>query len=62
MAEKEMHPSVARAFEEIDAALFNGDDFHSVANLKKLAYYVGRWVFVMQDKLDFVTGNENDDN
>lgn len=61
MAEKDMHPSVARAFEEIDAAVFTGDDFHNAANLKILANYIGRWAYAMQDKIDFALGQENED-
>ncbi|WNL50704.1 hypothetical protein RPALISO_117 [Ruegeria phage RpAliso] len=40
---RSMHPSVERAFEEIDAALFSGDTFHSPDNLKVLENHLARW-------------------
>lgn len=38
-----MHPSVARAFEEIDAAMFSGNTFMFPENLAVLEKYLGRW-------------------
>ena len=38
-----LHPSVERAFQEIDAAIFSGNEFHSAENLKHLSDYVARW-------------------
>lgn len=39
----DMHPSTARAFDEIDAALFSGDTFLSRDNAAHLRRFLGRW-------------------
>lgn len=39
----DMHPSTARAFAEIDAALFSGDTFISRAGAAHLRKYLDRW-------------------
>lgn len=38
-----MHPKVADAFEEIDAAIFSGDTFWDKDNMDKLEKFLGRW-------------------
>lgn len=38
-----MHPSVTRAFDEIDAAIFSGDTFIDPDALQKLEAMVARW-------------------
>ena len=38
-----LHQSVERAFQEIDAAIFSGDEFHSEENLKHLKDFIARW-------------------
>lgn len=38
-----MHPNVARAFDEIDAALFSGDTFHNPQSLARLKSMIERW-------------------
>lgn len=38
-----MHPSVSRAFEEIDAAIFSGDTFYDPDALNKLKRMMDRW-------------------
>lgn len=39
-----LHPSVERAFEEIDAALFSGDSFDDVDNRQRLREIAERWL------------------
>lgn len=56
-----MHPSVARAFDEIDAAAFSGDTFLRKANREKLRTYVGRWTrFLAELDADDLADGEND--
>lgn len=38
-----MHPSVARAIQEIDAAVFNGDTFEEDEARQELLEYIDRW-------------------
>ena len=38
-----MHQKVEEAIDEIDAALFSGDQFHDLDNLKELECYLIRW-------------------
>lgn len=38
-----IHPSVENAFEEIDAAVFSGDTFHTWEGRKMLREYLERW-------------------
>jgi len=38
-----MHPKVADAFEQIDAAIFSGDEFFDPINLNVLTDYIQRW-------------------
>jgi len=38
-----MHPSVSRAFEEIDAAVFSGPLLYNPEELAKLKRYTERW-------------------
>lgn len=38
-----LHPKVAESFDEIDAAIFSGDQFHNKEDKDQLAYYVNRW-------------------
>lgn len=38
-----MHPKVAGAIQEIDAALFSGDTFDNPVDRAELASYVARW-------------------
>lgn len=38
-----IHPDVLNAFEEIDAALFSGDSFYNLSNLKELEKFLFRW-------------------
>lgn len=37
------HPSTERALDEIDAAVFSGDCFHSKAAVERLRFFLGRW-------------------
>lgn len=45
-----MHPKVEEAFQQIDAALFNGDTFDSPEDKKHLHDYLLRWL--KESKLD----------
>ncbi len=56
-----LHPSVARAFEEIDAAMFSGDEFHNPENMKILMFYMGRWMRGLPDCLDIAYTSEEED-
>ena len=38
-----MIAEIENACEEIDAAMFTGDTFHSEPALNELEFYVGRW-------------------
>lgn len=38
-----MHPNVARAIQEIDAAVFNGDTFEEPEARAELLEYIERW-------------------
>jgi hypothetical protein len=38
-----MHPNVARAIQEIDAAVFNGDTFEEPKARAELLEYIERW-------------------
>lgn len=38
-----MHPSVARAIQEIDAAFFSGDTFENPKARRELEKYLARW-------------------
>lgn len=38
-----IHSNVLNAFEEIDAALFSGDSFYNLSNLKELEKFLFRW-------------------
>jgi len=38
-----LHPNIERAFNEIDAAIFSGDQFENVEDLAKLRYHIERW-------------------
>lgn len=38
-----MHPSVAKAIQEIDAAVMNGDTFENPDARKELLEYIERW-------------------
>lgn len=38
-----MHPNVARAIQEIDAAVFNGDTFEEPEARAELLEYIARW-------------------
>lgn len=38
-----IYPNVLNAFEEIDAALFSGDSFYNLSNLKQLEKFLFRW-------------------
>lgn len=39
-----MHPNVARAIQEIDAAVFNGDTFEEPEARKELIEYIESWL------------------
>ena len=39
-----IHPKVLRALEEIDAAVMNGDTFHTPEARAKLAEYIDAWL------------------
>ena len=41
---KKMHPSVERAIQEIDAAVFNGDTFEDPEARIELKAYLERWM------------------
>lgn len=48
-----MHQAIARAFEEIDAAVFSGDTFSTDwDSLAKLKMYVERWTRALPDLED----------
>lgn len=49
-----MHPNVAKALEEIDAACFSGDTFFGPEELAELKKYVGRWKRFIQDQDDTI--------
>jgi hypothetical protein len=38
-----MHPKVAQAIQEIDAAVFNGDTFEDPDDRAELLEYIARW-------------------
>jgi hypothetical protein len=38
-----LHPNVAQAIQEIDAAVFNGDAFEEVEARAELLEYIERW-------------------
>jgi hypothetical protein len=38
-----MHPKVKKALEEIDAAVFNGDDFDDDESRAEFNFYLARW-------------------
>lgn len=38
-----MHPKVAQAIQEIDAAVFNGDTFEDSDDRAELLEYIARW-------------------
>lgn len=38
-----MHPNLARAIQEIDAAVFNGDTFEDPNDRAELLGYIARW-------------------
>ena len=42
-SEVDLHPSVTRAIQEIDAGFFSSDEFLSHANLNEIERYVTRW-------------------
>lgn len=44
-----MHPKVAGAIQEIDAALFNGDTFDDPDDRAELSSYVERWARELKD-------------
>ena len=39
-----LHPSIERAVQEIDAALFSGDDLHNEHNREVFRAYFTRWL------------------
>ncbi len=43
-----MHPKVAQALEEIDAAVFSGDTFYDPDPRALLLYYMERWIVEME--------------
>jgi hypothetical protein len=54
-----MHPSVARAIQEIDAAVFNGDTFEEPEARKELQEYIERWSRRLAEPI--ITGDTDDD-
>jgi hypothetical protein len=54
-----MHPSVARAIQEIDAAVFNGDTFEEPEARKELQEYIERWSRRLAEPI--ITGDEDED-
>lgn len=56
-----MHPRVAEAFEQIDAALFNGDTFDDPENEKHLFEYLGRWLRKSKYPLDLLLRDDEPD-
>ena len=38
-----LHPAIEDAFDEIDAAIFSGDAFHSKDNIKRFEHFMDRW-------------------
>jgi hypothetical protein len=44
-----MHPKVAGAIQEIDAALFNGDTFDDLDDRAELVSYVEKWAKELAD-------------
>lgn len=49
-----MHPKVAQAIQEIDAAVFNGDDFDDKGECDELLHYVERWLRQLSPEVDTV--------
>lgn len=51
-----LHPSVNNAIDEIDAAFFSGDEFHSTDNYNEICNFVARWtreiLRIEEDRLD----------
>jgi hypothetical protein len=39
-----IHEDLENALDEIDAAVFSGDSFHDEDNLKRLKFYMDRWL------------------
>jgi len=44
-----MNKNIENACEEIDAAMFSGDEFTDKENREKLREYIGRWEREMQN-------------
>lgn len=54
-----MHPNVARAIQEIDAAVFNGDTFEEPEARAELLEYVNSWLRRLSEPI--ITGDEPND-
>ena len=54
-----MHPSVERAIQEIDAAVFNGDTFEDPEARAELQSYLERWTRRLAEPI--ITGDEPED-
>ena len=56
-----LHPAVEQAFQEIDAGMFSGDQFHNQEDLDRLKYFIERWdrnVQSCQDSVDYMKSLE----
>lgn len=47
-----LHPKVAEAIQQIDAAIFSSDSFHTPENLRLLTLCLGRWTRAVPDMAD----------
>jgi hypothetical protein len=56
-----MHPNVARAIQEIDAAVFNGDTFEDPEARAELQSYLERWTRRLAEPIIEADDAEEDD-
>lgn len=55
-----LHPAVARAFDEIDAGIFSGDEFHHPDTLAALKKYLLRWERALPSLIEMAAQVEED--